>query len=84
MTWRSINGYFIKLCNAPTSWKSIKYQVVPKSSVKAEYRSMENVTSEVMWLRKLVRFLGIKLEVAQLYCDSKSELYTAANPILHE
>ena len=40
---------------------------------------------EVMWLKKLLKELGIKVEEAtKIFCDNQAALAIAANPVHHE
>lgn len=49
------------------------------------YRSMADVTAELKWLRSLLSNLGVSdSQTISLFCDSKSTLYIAQNPILLE
>ena len=67
------------------SWRSKKQQVVSRSSAESEYGSMAIVTSEVVWLIALFKTFGLNhTQPAFLYCDSKTALYIAANPMYHE
>ena len=45
---------------------------------------MANATSEVVWIRNLLQFLGIHVPVAKLYCDNQAALCIAASPVFHE
>lgn len=67
------------------SWKSKRQSVVARSSVEAEYRSMELTICEVMWIKQLLKDLGIKsLSSTPILCDNKAALAIAANPVHHE
>ena len=55
------------------------------SSTEAEYHAMIGACCELMWLRYLLKYLGVlHQEPALLYCDNKAALHIAANPIFHE
>lgn len=55
------------------------------SSVEAEYREIYIATREVTWLRQLLTDLGFKPRTpARLFCDSRSALFIASNPVFHE
>lgn len=46
---------------------------------------MADTCYEVTWLLALLKDLGIgSLTLVPLYCDNKSALYIASNPIFHE
>ncbi|CAL1399530.1 unnamed protein product [Linum trigynum] len=56
-----------------------------KSSAKAEYRVMSDVSSELVWLRRLHGDLGVDCDLPfQLYVDITSEIQIATNPVLHD
>ena len=84
MTRRSVTGYLLKLGPASVSWKTKKQATVSRSSSEAEYRAMANVTSEVVWTRNLLKFLGISVPSVHLYCDNLAALHIANNPVYHE
>ncbi|KAL5577768.1 hypothetical protein UlMin_019467 [Ulmus minor] len=51
---RSTTGYCIFLGRNVVSWSSKKQAVVSRSSTEAEYRSLANATSELIWLQYLL------------------------------
>ena len=84
-TRRSTSGYCILLGDSPISWKSKRQSVVARSSAEAEYRSMALVICEVMWLKQLLKDLGLKcLGQTPVHCDNQAALAIAANPVHHE
>ena len=86
VTRRSVSGYCVFVNDNLVSWKSKKQNTLSRSSAEAEYRSMASVVCEVMWVLKILSDLGVhdnSLPV-DLYCDNKSAIQIAANPVMHE
>ena len=55
------------------------------SLAEAEYRAMTGACCELMWLRFLLRDLGVlHQEPALLHSNNKVALHIAANPVFHE
>ena len=56
-----------------------------RSSTKAEYRALADITSELLWLQWLLKDLGVSTSsVASLYCDNQSAIHIAHNDVFHE
>ncbi|KAG7560201.1 Zinc finger CCHC-type [Arabidopsis thaliana x Arabidopsis arenosa] len=82
---RSVTGFCVYLGNSLISWKSKKQNVVSRSSTEAEYRSLAQATCELIWLQQLLKDLHISVTCpAKLFCDNKSALHLAMNPVFHE
>ncbi|GKA70673.1 hypothetical protein Tco_0776812 [Tanacetum coccineum] len=65
--------------------KSKKQNTLSKSSTEAEYRTLASVTSEVIWILKILKDLNIEnLLPVSLHYDSNSAIKIAANPVFHE
>jgi hypothetical protein len=85
LTRRSLTGYIVFLGDSPISWKTKKQHTVSLSSAESEYRSMAAITCELKWLKTLLLDLGIEHSNAvKLFCDNKSALHIANNPVFHE
>ena len=55
------------------------------SSTKAEYRALTDTTSELLWLRWLLKDLGVSTSSATpLYCNNQSAIHISHNDIFHE
>ena len=67
------------------SWKSKKQHTMSRSSVEAEYCSMENATCEIVWLFSLLKDIGVNHDgVTILFCDNEAALHIAVNQVFHE
>lgn len=85
MSRRSLSGYITMLGSSPISWKTKKQQTVARSSAEAEYRAMADITSELIWLQRLLSTLGVPHpQPMPIYCDNQAALHIVANPVFHE
>ncbi|XP_019054560.1 PREDICTED: uncharacterized protein LOC109115227 [Nelumbo nucifera] len=85
LTHRSTTGYLTLLGDSPLSWKTKKQHTVSRSSAEAKYRAMVATSSEIIWLRWVLAKLAVLIfDPPILYCDSKTTLHIAANPVFHE
>jgi hypothetical protein len=85
LTRKSTTGFLMKLGSAPISWKTKKQTTVSKSSSEAEYRAMNQATSEVIWIRSLLSSLQVQCSSPTvLHCDNQAAIHIAANPVYHE
>jgi hypothetical protein len=67
------------------TWKSKKQNVVARSSAEAEYRAMASTASELVWLKQLLRDMGIEFnQPMKMYCDNNFARHIALNPMFHE
>ena len=81
----STTGYCVYLGTSLICWRSQKQKVASRSSTEAEYRALADVTHEILRFQKLLRdFHSDVTAVAKLFCDSKSAIYIATNPVFHE
>lgn len=67
------------------TWKSKKQSVVARSSAEAEFRAMSQGICELLWLKIIFEDLKVKWdETMRLYCDNKSAISIAHNPVQHD
>lgn len=84
-TRRSVTGMCIFLGTSLISWKSKKQDTVSGSSTESEYRGMALATKELLWFNQMLTDLHITVESqAKLFCDNKSAMHIANNPVFHE
>ena len=83
-TRRSTSGFCVFLGNNLLSWRSKKQPTISKSSTEAEYRALSSVTSEVVWLRRLLLHFEIDIPFVMLFCDNKFAISLAFNSAHHE
>ncbi|CAL1404258.1 unnamed protein product [Linum trigynum] len=84
-TRRSTTGWCVRFGHSFISWRCKKQDRVAKSSTEAEYRSMSDVASEVVWLTRLLVDLGVRCPPAvDLFVDNTSAIQIALNPVLHD
>ncbi|GKB51241.1 hypothetical protein Tco_0901994 [Tanacetum coccineum] len=84
-TWKSVIGYSMFLGKSLISWKSKKQSMFAKSSIEAEYRAMNTVTCEAIWIHKILTELNITIYLpVPIHCDNSSAIQIAANPVFHK
>ncbi|KAG6534253.1 hypothetical protein ZIOFF_008139 [Zingiber officinale] len=81
---KSTSGYCFSFGSAIFSWLFKKQQSVAQSSAEADYISTSVATSQAIWLRRILADLGHhQIEGTVLYCDNKSAIAMAKNPVHH-
>lgn len=82
---RSTTGYCTFLGGNLVTWRSKKQNVVARSSAESEFRAIAQGLCELLWLKIILDDLKVKLEgPMKLYCDNKSAINNAHNPIQHD
>ncbi|CAL1410128.1 unnamed protein product [Linum trigynum] len=83
-TRRSTTGWCVQFREAFISWRYKNQDKVSKSSTEAEYLSMSDVCSEMVWLRRILSDLGVPCALPMdLHVDNTSAI-SAVNPVLHD
>jgi hypothetical protein len=55
-----------------------------RSSTEAEYKSLANATTEIIWIKALLHELGVsQLRPACLWCDNLGATYLTTNSMFH-
>ncbi|CAN6477878.1 unnamed protein product [Victoria cruziana] len=84
-TRRSTTGYCIYLGGNLVIWRSKRQIVCTRSSAEAEYRAVVMGTTELYWLKILLRDIGIKVdEHMKMFCDNKAAINLANNPVMYD
>ncbi|XP_019057634.1 PREDICTED: uncharacterized protein LOC109116512 [Tarenaya hassleriana] len=82
---KSVTGFCVFLGNSLVSWKSKKQSTVSRSSAESEYRALAQTTCELLWISSLLSDIQVPLlNPITLFCDSKSAIHIATNPVYHE
>lgn len=72
---RSIIGYVVYLGSNPVSWQSKKQSSVSRSSTEAEYRALTHTTTDIAWIRLILKDLHEFLSSPPVvYCDNQSSI----------
>jgi hypothetical protein len=80
---RSTTGYLFTLLGWPICWKSTLQSIVAMSTIEAEYMAVAEAAKEALWLKKLVKELGLNQSVVQMHCDNQSAIYLVKNQVYH-
>ena len=82
---RSTSGYCTFVGGNLLTWRSKKQSVIARSSAEAEFKATALGICEVIWIKRLLEDLKIHVpSPLKLYCDNKSAIAIAHNPILHD
>nr|KYP35648.1 Retrovirus-related Pol polyprotein from transposon TNT 1-94 [Cajanus cajan] len=82
---KSTSGYCMFLGDSLVTWRSKKQDRVSRSSAEAEFRALAQGMCEGLWMKIILDDLKIKVDnPVQLYCDNKSAMSIAHNPVQHD
>lgn len=78
-------GYCTMLGGNLVTWRSKKQPIVARSSTEDEFRAMAHGMCELLWLIIIPEDLRVKwYGTMKLYCDKKSIISIAHNPVQHD
>ncbi|XP_042041415.1 uncharacterized mitochondrial protein AtMg00810-like [Salvia splendens] len=78
---KSTAGYFTFIGGNLVTWRSKKQKVVALSSAEAEFRGIKSGLTELLWLRRIMKELGLdSSKTCKLFCDNKAAISISENP----
>ncbi|KAJ4728947.1 Retrovirus-related Pol polyprotein from transposon TNT 1-94 [Melia azedarach] len=81
---KSTSGYAFSVGSGMFSWCSKKQDVVAQSTAEAEFIAAAAGANQCIWLRKMLIDLGFEqINASPIFCDSKSAIAIAKNPVQH-
>ena len=82
---RSTTGYCTFLGGNLVTWRSKKQNVVASLSAESKFRAIAQELCELLWVKIILDDLRIKWDgLMRLYCNNKSAINIAHNPIQHD
>ena len=80
---RSTSGVAIYFRPSLISWWSHKQQVVARSSIEAEYRSLSQTAAEISCIQTLLTELKVSFSTPIVFYENQNAVAIAHNPVLH-
>jgi len=85
MSRKSTSGYVFTLHGRPIAWSSSLQKVTALSSSEAEYMAISEALKELLWLRSLLKSLGLEqTEETELKVDNQAAIALSKNPEFHK
>ena len=82
---KSRSGHVFMMANAAVTWYCKKQPVVALSSTEAEYYALSEAVKEALWIRQLLKEIGVPLnDPTTVHQDNLSTMAIALNPIQHQ
>ncbi|KAH9723672.1 hypothetical protein KPL70_007193 [Citrus sinensis] len=81
---RSLTGYLFTFNNCTINWKSQLQSVVALSTTEAEYTAAAEAIKEAIWLKGMLKELGVNQRSVVVHCDSQSAICLSKNQTHHE
>ena len=79
-TRRSVSGWLLYINNFVIGWVSHGQKMVESSSCTSEYVEIFEIVKEVMYIRNMTMFMGLKVELTiVIHCDNVGALYLDKN-----
>jgi len=84
-TRRSTSGFVVLMAGGPVNWLSKLQVIVALSSMEAEYIACFLAVQDIVWIRQLLKDLGLeRTRPTRVYIDNSSARQLAMNPVHHQ
>ncbi|KAJ1597714.1 hypothetical protein NDA14_001839 [Ustilago hordei] len=80
---RSTSGSVALVYGNPVAWKSVTQKCVSLSAVEAEFIAATEATREVLFLKQLLRSIGIATDLPTVYSDNTGCIQVSKDPAQH-
>ncbi|KAI0519346.1 hypothetical protein KFK09_006790 [Dendrobium nobile] len=81
---KSTSGFCSFLGDTLISWTVKKKQIVARSSTESEYHALAALTSDLIWLQRLLSDFDIpQTNPTDMFCDNTFAIALANNPVFH-
>nr|GEW94271.1 retrotransposon protein, putative, Ty1-copia subclass [Tanacetum cinerariifolium] len=81
---RFITRYAFLVPGYVVSWKATLQHVVALSTIEAEYMALTKAVNEAIWLKELLKELGVVLNTVTVNCDNLGVVHLSRNHVFHE
>ena len=81
---RSVSGYVFTVGGNTVSWKANLQSVTALSTTEAEFMALTEAAKEALWIKGLMKDLGLEHDKVTLWCDSQSAICLSKNSNHHE
>lgn len=80
---KSTSDYVMTYLGGAVSWRSNLQKCVTLSTTKVEYIAAIEAFKEFIWMKDLLKELGVTQKKYLFYCDTHSDIHLAKNPTYH-
>ncbi|SOV03497.1 uncharacterized protein UDID_18686 [Ustilago sp. UG-2017a] len=80
---KSTLGSVVFAYGNPVTWKSVTQKCVSLSAVEVEFIAATEATREVLFLKQLLRWIGIAISTPTVYLDNTGCIQVSKDPVQH-
>jgi hypothetical protein len=73
----------VYLINIPVSLKYEKQHIIAKSITEAEYKTLVDDTTKILWLRLLLSEMLLSTSMTTLWCNNLGATFLSVNHVFH-